>query len=67
MNTQAADLVLLRKHLSAARGHLQSAVTRIEGLAGQPGADLDACYSARRELKHLADTLTDLIGNWEAV
>lgn len=64
--TMLADLVLLRKHLTAARGHVQQAVIYTEGLAGKPGADLDHCYNTRAELRHLADTLNDIIGNWEA-
>lgn len=64
--TIPADAALRERHLESAEHHIRQAIVYTEGLAGRPGADLDALYAARRELKHIAETLKDLLGE-EAV
>jgi hypothetical protein len=67
MSTIPADAALLQRHLKSARDHVRHAIGNVEGLAGRPGADLDALYRTRRELKHLADVLCDISDAAEAM
>lgn len=61
--TIPADAALRERHLKSAREHILQAVRCVEGLAGRPGADLDQLHSERRELKHIAECLADILGD----
>lgn len=63
MNTIPADQALRQRHLKSALGHILQAVGYTEGLAGRDDTDRGQLYTERAELKHIADTLSDILGN----
>jgi hypothetical protein len=66
--TMPADRALLAKHLSSARGHVESAVCCLERLSGNAtdAAVIEALYEQRAELKRAASTLAHLSARCEA-
>jgi hypothetical protein len=65
MTTLPADAALRQRHLKSAIGHILQAIAYTEGLAGRDGADVGQLYTDRGELKHIAETLDEMVGNYE--
>lgn len=61
--TIPADAALRQRHLKSALGHIIQAVAYTEGLAADQAGDLGQLYKQRAELKHIAETLDDMIGD----
>ncbi len=60
-----ADTAARQRHLRQALGHVLTAIAHTEGMAGQRATFAADLYRQRGELKTIAETLNDIIGETE--